>query len=229
MIIHFIYKNFFQINEIHKKQKNHRFMSQLVELKPVCREDVKRISNWLRDSEVSEAWFGRYTYGNPAHLGYEPEIMITASQAEWNEVFNDPHHEPHRDIFSIYKIIGDKHIGEGQLSIDEALGDAQISVLLGDKNEWYKGYGTASSLAMLEHIFINLKLYRAWVDIPEYNITAKTMFENLGFIHEGTLRKSRPHGGARHNSYILGMLFDEFKEKFPHGIDNHVVEWKKNI
>ena len=115
--------------------------------------------------------------------------MIKASQSEWNEVFNDPHHEPHRDIFSIYRIKDNMHIGEGQLSIDEALGDAQISILIGNKEEWHKGYGTAASLAMLEHIFIHLGLYRAWVDIPEYNSPAKNMFEHLGFTHEGTLRK----------------------------------------
>ena len=82
---------------------------------------------------------------------------------------------------------------------------------------------------MLEHIFVHLNMYRAWVDIPEYNSAAKKMFEHLGFIHEGTLRKSRPHGGARHNSFVLGMLVDEFKKKYPKGIDNHVIDWKKNI
>ena len=223
MIIHFNLKKFStKINQYTK-------MTQLVELKPVTREDVTRIKTWLEDNDVSEAWFGRYTYGDPAHLGYEPEKMIKASQSEWNEVFNDPHHEPHRDIFSIYRIKDNKHIGEGQLSIDEALGDAQISVLIGNKEEWHKGYGTAASLAMLEHIFIHLGLYRAWVDIPEYNSSAKNMFEHLGFIHEGTLRKSRPHDGARHNSYVFGMLIDEFRKKYPQGIDNHVIDWDIKI
>ena len=95
----------------------------LVELRPVTRDDVKRIAVWLDDTEVADAWFGRYTYGDAAHLGYEPKIMIDADDDAWDEVFHDPHHEPHRDIFSIYTLSGE-HIGEGQLSIDEALGDA---------------------------------------------------------------------------------------------------------
>ena len=46
---------------------------------------------------------------------------------------------------------------------------------------------------------------------------------------EGTLRKSRPHDGARHNSYVFGMLIDEFRKKYPQGIDNHVIDWDIKI
>ena len=81
-------------------------MPSLVELRPVTRDDVQRLADWLDDAEVSNAWFGRYTYGDAAHLGYEPKDMIGASQEAWDEVFHDPHHEPHRDIFSVYTLSG---------------------------------------------------------------------------------------------------------------------------
>ena len=192
-----------------------------VNLKAVRREDIVRLIEWLNDEEVNESWFGRYNYGDVAHLGYEPEKMLSASKSEWEEVFNDPHHEPHRDIFSIYTVDG-LHIGEGQLSIDEALGDAQISILIGKKDVWHKGYGKATVMALLEHIFDKLNLYRAWVDIPEYNLNAKNLFQQLGFQHEGTLRKSRPHDGSRHNSHIMGMLIEEYRQVFPGGVQSHV-------
>ena len=150
--------------------------------------------------------------------------MIEANEDQWNEVFHDPHHEPHRSIFSIY--LGNTHLGEAQLSIDESLGDAQISILIGDPSNWHKGYGTQTSLALLEHIFVHLNLHRAWVDIPEYNEKAYKMFELLGFSHEGTLRKSRPHKGSRHNSFIMGIILEEYNEKFSDvDIKSHVIEW----
>ena len=196
----------------------------IVKLKQVTREDIKRISIWLEDKEINENWFGRYTYGDPAHLGYDPQKMLTASIEEWNNIFHDPNHEPHRDIFSIYTL-ENLHIGEGQLNIDEPLGDAQISILIGDRNLWHKGYGTASVLAMLAHVFDHLNLHRAWVDVPEYNQSAKMLFENLGFQHEGTLRQSRPHHGSRYNSFILGILDEEFRLKFPEGVESHVIDF----
>ena len=199
-------------------------MKDHIELKSVVREDIPRIINWLNNDEVIDNWFGRYTYGEPAHLGYEPEKMIDANENQWNEVFHDPHHEPHRSIFSIY--LEKTHLGEAQLSIDESLGDAQISILIGDPINWHKGYGTQTAIALLEHIFVHLNLHRAWVDIPEYNTKAYKMFERLGFSHEGTLRKSRPHKGSRHNSYIMGIILDEYNEKFSDiDIQSHVIEW----
>ena len=65
-------------------------MPSNVELRPVTREDVQRLSIWLDDPDVSDAWFGRYTYGDPAHLGYEPKNMIDATEEEWDEVMCKP-------------------------------------------------------------------------------------------------------------------------------------------
>ncbi len=151
--------------------------------------------------------------------------MLNASEDEWNEVFHDPHHEPHRSIFSIYH--EKSHIGEAQLSIDESLGDVQISVLIGDKKYWHKGYGTQTVQALLEHSFLNLNLYRAWVDIPEFNSNAINLFKKIGFVHEGTFRKSRPKNGKRFNSVIMGFLIEEYEKAYPEGISSHVIEWDK--
>ena len=189
-------------------------------LREVSRDDVKRVMDWLKDEEVSESWYGRYSYGDPAHLGYDPKNMIDASEEEWERTFNDPNHEPHRTILSITKS-DEEHVGEIQLSIDEALGDAQLSILIGRKDLWHKGYGSSVLLMVMEYVFEKLKLYRIWVDIPEYNQAARTLFDHAGFKHEGTLRKSRPHEGARFNSVIMGILSQEFKSLYESGISKY--------
>ncbi len=189
-------------------------------LREVSRDDVKRVMDWLKDDEVSESWYGRYSYGDPAHLGYDPQNMIDASKEEWERTFNDPNHEPHRTILSITKS-DEEHVGEIQLSIDEALGDAQLSILIGKKELWHKGYGSSVLLMVMEYVFEKLKLYRIWVDIPEYNQAARTLFDHAGFKHEGTLRKSRPHEGARFNSVIMGILSQEFNSLYESGISKY--------
>ena len=40
--------------------------------------------------------------------------------------------------------------------------------------------GTEAALALLEHSFLNLGMYRCWVDIPEFNINAVKLFEKIG-------------------------------------------------
>ena len=183
-----------------------------IELNRITREDVKRVVEWIKDDEVAELWFGRYSYGDAAHLGYDPQKILTSSKEEWDRTFNDENPEPHRAFFSIYKSENNEHIGESQLFIDDALGDAQLSVIIGRKDLWHHGYGSSSVVKLMSHAFKDLELYRVWVDIPEYNTHARNMFEGLGFQHEGTLRQSRPHHGARHNSAIMGMLKNEFSQ-----------------
>ena len=181
---------------------------QTVELRPVSREDVKRIRAWLDDEEVADSWFGRYSYGDPAHLGYHPEEMEDASEKRWEETFSDPEHR----ILSIYTPRGE-HVGEIHVAIEEALGDGQISILIGRRDLWHHGYGTAGMRGVLDQAFGEWGLYRVWVDVPEYNSAALGMFEHLGFVHEGTLRKSRPHEGSRFDSVVMGMLAVEFAER----------------
>ena len=81
-----------------------------VVLKDVTRADVARIAIWLDDEDVSSRWFGHYACGDPVHRGYEPVHMGTASDSEWDRVFD---RDPRRFIFSIYcKDHG--HIGEAK-------------------------------------------------------------------------------------------------------------------
>jgi len=179
-------------------------------LKPVIRSDVLNISKWLSDDEVSENWFGRYSYGDPAHLGYNPIEVQKVRVEQWDSIFDSPEHR----IFSIYTT-NNQHIGEIHLSIEESLGDAQLSILIGDKKKWNQGYGTATIKEALKRAFKDWGLYRVWVDIPEYNEPALSTFRHLGFIHEGSLRKSRPHHGARFDSIVMGILAIEYGET-PH-------------
>ena len=187
---------------------------QSIALRIVTREDVARLKSWLEDDEVAESWFGRYSYGNPTHLGYNPAEVVDAGEEEWASIFDDPAHS----ILSIYTEDGE-HIGEFHVAIEEAWGDGQISILIGRKDLWHKGYGTATMRAGLELCFRVWGLYRVWVDVPEYNTAARGMFERLGFTHEGTLRKSRPHEGARFDSVVMGMLSTEYGIEERHETD----------
>ncbi|MED5429229.1 MAG: GNAT family protein [Chloroflexota bacterium] len=176
-----------------------------IELRKVTREDVTRINQWLADQKVSENWFGRYSYGDPAHLGYHPEKVEQFSEQQWEDTFSNPEHI----ILSICTADG-SHIGESHIAIEESLGDGQISILIGEREMWHQGYGTAALKETLKQAFSKYSLFRVWADIPEYNEAALNMFQHLGFQHEGTLRKSRPHEGSRFDSTIMGMLSNEY-------------------
>jgi len=187
---------------------------QPVELKTVSREDVLKIQEWLQDDEVAESWFGRYSYGDSAHLAYDPAKAVSFSENKWKEVFEESDHK----IFSIYS--GGEHIGEVHLAIDEALGDGQLSLLVGRKDLWHKGLGSSAASKVIEFGFSQLGLFRIWVDVPEYNTKAINLFKQFGFVHEGTLRQSRPPHGARFDSVVMGMLKSEYTDPASVNVSN---------
>ena len=147
-----------------------------VTLKSVSRDDVDRIAWWLQDDDLSSRWFGQYGADDPVHPGYDPRHMLEASDWEWRRTFADPR----RTIFSIYST-ADEHVGECQVQMDGE-GGAELSVLIGRKDLWHHGYGTATMLELLDRVFNRMNLESAWVTVPVGNRPAIGLFEKLGFV-----------------------------------------------
>ncbi|MDE2822329.1 MAG: GNAT family N-acetyltransferase [Chloroflexota bacterium] len=147
-----------------------------VTLKSVSRDDVDRIAWWLQDDDLSSRWFGQYGADDPVHPGYDPRHMLEASDWEWRRTFADSR----RAIFSIYST-ADEHVGECQVQIDGE-GGAELSVLIGRKDLWHHGYGTATMLELLDRVFNTMGLESAWVTVPIENRPAIGLFEKLGFV-----------------------------------------------
>lgn len=149
-----------------------------ITLKDASRDDVDRVAWWLGEEEISSKWFGHYACGDSVHRGYDPEHMLEASESEWRMVFADPH----RRIFSIYNEY-EQHIGECQIVFDLE-GGAELSLLIGPKDRWHRGYGTSAVIALLDMTFEEFGLQRAWVSVSEDNLAALGLFGKLGFVAE---------------------------------------------
>jgi RimJ/RimL family protein N-acetyltransferase len=179
-----------------------------VTLVQVTRDDVNHIGMWLQDAEINGAWYGADDNGEPLHIGYVPRRMVEATNSEWEEVFA----REDRHIFSL--LTGDgEHIGEAQMVIEAPLKQAQLFILIGRKDMWYQGYGTAGFLQILDLAFHVYDLHRAWVDIPEYNLPAIHMCERIGFVLEGCLRGTHPKDGEWYDSLTMGLLSDEYARR----------------
>ena len=125
--------------------------------------------------------------------------MLEASDTEWQRVFGDPY----KLIYSIYTPV-DEHLGECQLVLD-GQGGAELSLLIGGKDNWRHGYGTAAVLVVLDKIFDEFRLERAWVNVPEDNVPALGLFEKLGFVQEETRELSKRSDGSSLNASIMAI------------------------
>lgn len=179
-----------------------------VELREVTRADVDRVARWLEDPEVSARWFGHYACGDPIHRGYDPDHMLEASDTEWRRVFRS---NTHRAIFSIYGDHGE-HVGECQMLSDDR-GGTELSLLIGRRDLWHRGYGTSTVVTLLDQAFTTMDKDRAWVNVPEDNAPALGLFSKLGFAHEATRELCRRPDGSSLNACILSMAAREFEAR----------------
>ncbi len=175
-------------------------------LKSVTREDVTRIGKWIADDAAANSRFGRYGYGDAAPRGATLDQLERATDEEFARSLEDPSHV----TMSIYTDEGE-HIGEIHIGLEDALGDGHLSIIMGRPRQWTRGYGAAGIRAALALAFDDCGLYRVWVDIPEGNLTARTLFERVGFAHEGTLRNNNRHSGeSSGSSVVMGILAAEY-------------------
>ena len=84
-----------------------------------------------------------------------------------------------------------KHIGNCMYyDIDVRPGEAEIGIMIGDRDYWGKGYGTDSVGALLDHIFTTTLLTHVYLHTLEGNQRARRSFAKAGFGETKTVRRS---------------------------------------
>jgi len=75
-----------------------------------------------------------------------------------------------------------KHIGNcAYYGIDEAKGEAEVGIMIGDRNYWDKDYGSDAITTLVNYIFGQTKLKRLHLKTLDWNIRAQKCFQKCGF------------------------------------------------
>jgi RimJ/RimL family protein N-acetyltransferase len=100
------------------------------------------------------------------------------------------------------------HIGNCTFyDIDEKKGEAQLGIMIGNREYWDKGYGTDTVKAMVDHAFRSTKVRRLYLKTLDWNLRAQKCFARCGFKTFGHLRR---------NSYKF-VLMDLKREQWEKG------------
>ena len=94
-----------------------------------------------------------------------------------------------RHRFAIETLEG-KHIGNCvYYGIDEAKGEAQLGIMIGNCDYWDKGYGADAVATLVNYIFCQTSLRRIYLKTLDWNRRAQKCFKKCGFILNGRLVK----------------------------------------
>jgi len=169
-----------------------------VRLRAAERKDVNRFCVWVNDPEVT-----RYL------SLYLP--MSTVDEENWFDSMTKRDQSEKTLVVEVrdgdvWKMIGNC----GVFGIDPVNRLGELGIMLGEKDEWNKGYGTETMTLLLRHCFGTLNLNRAFLQVYAENIRAKRSYEKAGFVEEGCLREAVYRHGKYDDVIIMSVLRSEW-------------------
>lgn len=76
-----------------------------------------------------------------------------------------------------------KHIGDCMYyGIDHRRGEAELGVLIGDREYWSQGYGADAITTLVDHAFGKIGLKRIYLNTLDWNQRAQRCFAKCGFV-----------------------------------------------
>jgi RimJ/RimL family protein N-acetyltransferase len=178
-------------------QKTSKLEGERVELLRHARANYKLYATWYGDPEI---W----------HLTSWTPSPLSRSAVE--RLFEDRELSPTDDSFAIHVRGDDEPIGVISLmNISEANESAELSVIVGHRDDRHKGYGTESIHLLLRYAFESLGLYRVGLSAFDFNGEAISAYEKLGFVVEGRFRQAIKRSSNFHDAILMSILRSEWE------------------
>jgi RimJ/RimL family protein N-acetyltransferase len=169
-------------------------------------DDAATLARWQ-----AEGAFMRHYNTDPAVPRTEAQIAKRIEQAQ----------EAHDGyLFAIRRIDDDALLG--QLDLDGIAWPHRVgwlSVVIFDPEQRGHGYGHEAIELALRFAFHELNLHRVQLTVFDYNTRAITLYERLGFVHEGTFREFFERDGRRHDMLLYGLLRLEWEGNRQQGLN----------
>jgi len=153
---------------------------------------------WLNDSDVNK------------YLETRHALQTLQSCRDFISSCN---RDPCSHLFGVFLKSTGKHIGNVKIGfVNEMYSRGQLSLFIGDKECWNKGYATQVVRVMTSYAIKNLKLQRVEAGCYEDNLGSLRIFLKAGYVVEGFMRSHVERDGKRLGCFWLGILADEFQQ-----------------
>jgi len=178
--------------------KNPFLTGQRVYLRPLERTDAPLLQTWINDQDVIRNLLNF----RPMNLQGEEEFLDKVTR------------DPDLLILGIALRSDDRLIGNVVLHrIQSRDRQAGFGILIGEKAEWSRGYGTEATRLIVRYAFDVLNLNRVWLHVLEDNQRGQRAYEKVGFKVEGVLRQSAFREGRYLDTITMGILRGELTEE----------------
>lgn len=176
--------------------------SEHIFLRPLSvNDDLREYENWLNDQETTR-FMGSGRIPISLDLLKDYISKINTSKNDF--------------LLGIFLCENEKHIGNLTLEhIDWIHRKGELGIVIGNRDYLGKGYATEAVNLMLKHCFGRLNLNKITAGMVSLNIASKRLFENCGFVLEGTLKSEFFLEDKYYDVYRYGILRESYIKKQP--------------
>lgn len=122
--------------------------------------------------------------------------------------------------FAIYERSSLRLIGVTDLRrIDRTRRTAEYGIMIGEKDCWGKGYGTETTILMMDYAFTVLGLHNILLSTYGYNERAVRAYTRAGFRVIGRQREAARLGNQRYDVIFMDCLATEFRNPLKRVVD----------
>lgn len=179
------------------KIKSGFLIGKRVYLRAIEKEDLIHVRKWSNDPEI------RRLTGE----------VTSMSQVDADKFLERAYSDNTREWFVIVIKENDRVIGEaGLLRMFHAWRTTDISIIIGEKDVWGKGYGTEAILLLIDYAFRRLNFHRVAIGVVGFNEKAIRFWEKIGFKKEGIQRDGYSYNHKYYDFVMMSILEDEFRE-----------------
>lgn len=168
-------------------------------LRPFSEDDLRYVQKWSNDSEI------RRLTGEIAPM----------SRQEAEEFYKHLRADKDRVWFAVVLKRGNRVIGEvGLLRMFRPWRCTDMSIIIGEKNTWGKGYGTEAGRLLLKYAFEQLKFHRVSIGVVGFNDRAIRFWKSLGFKKEGVQKDGYYCDNEFSDFVMMSILEDEYRRLY---------------
>jgi RimJ/RimL family protein N-acetyltransferase len=150
----------------------------------------------------------------------DPLRPVTRESAEATYERHHKEDNPYFVGFAIYERANSRLIGTVHLRhIDRTMRNAEYGIMIGEKDCWGKGYGTETTVLMMDYAFTVLGLHNVLLSTYGYNERAIRAYTRAGFRVMGRWREAARLGDQRYDIIFMDCLATEFRNPFKPVID----------
>lgn len=175
-----------------------------VYLRGAERGDIPRFVAWFNDYRTSRTLAIRAPLSGPLEEAWFERMLADQGKGGY--------------FFVACLIADDRPIGTiGLFELDLLNGSAGLGISIGEAADRGHGHGTDMLRALIGFGFGFLRLERIWLDVYDINPGARAVYERVGFVHEGTLRRAMFREGRFIDVLRMAILADEWRAGLPSG------------